>query len=122
MSKILIIEDDKFLRELMTQKLTSEGFEMIEASDGEMGVERVKEEEPDLVLLDLLLPGIDGFEVLKWIRQEKQFKDLPVIILSNLGDEKDIKKGKELGATSYLIKSNFTPTEIIETINRSLSG
>lgn len=117
---ILIIEDDKFLRQLISQKLSKEGYEIIEAVDGEEGAEKVKETKPDLVLLDLILPGIDGFEVLSQIKRDEALNSIPVIILSNLGQREDIERGVNLGAADYLIKAHFTPGEIIEKIRRIL--
>ena len=114
--KILIVEDDKFLRELMTRKLVNEGYETIEATNGEEGVRTAKSEKPDLVLLDLILPGIDGFEALARIRKDQETANLPVIILSNLGQKEDIERGIKLGATDYLIKAHFSPGEITEKI------
>jgi DNA-binding response OmpR family regulator len=120
MKKILIIEDDKFLRELIARKLTSENFEPIEAKNGEDGFEKIKNDKPDLVLLDLILPGIDGFEVLKQAREEQVGQEIPIIILSNLGQKNDVDKGMELGAVDFLIKAHFTPQEIIEKIKNFL--
>ncbi len=117
---ILIIEDDKFLRELITQKLIKEGYGVSEAVDGEEGIKKVKEEKPDLVLLDLILPGIDGFEVLSRMREESALTSIPVIILSNLGQKEDVEKGLKLGAVDYLIKAHFTPGEIIDKIKAAL--
>jgi len=117
---ILIIEDDKFLRELIAKKLIKEGYEISEAVDGEEGMKKVKEEKPDLVLLDLILPGIDGFEVLSRMREESALASIPVIILSNLGQREDVEKGLRMGAVDYLIKAHFTPGEIIDKIKAAL--
>jgi len=95
--KILIIEDDKFLRELIVKKLVKEGYEISEAVDGEEGIKKVKEEKPDLVLLDLILPGIDGFEVLSRTKEDPALSQIPVIILSNLGQKEDVERGLGLG-------------------------
>jgi len=114
--KILVIEDDKFLRELISQKLLKEGYDIVEAVDGEKGIEVANKEKPDLVLLDLILPGIDGFEVLAKLKADPKLSDIPVIILSNLGQKTDIEKGIEMGAADYLIKAHFTPGEIVEKI------
>ncbi|MDD4062391.1 MAG: response regulator [Candidatus Pacebacteria bacterium] len=114
--KILVVEDDKFLRELITQKLAREGYDVVGAVDGEDGVVKVKENKPDIVLLDLILPGIDGFEVLAKIKEDEELSDIPVIILSNLGQRDDVDRGIKLGATDFLIKAHFTPSEIIEKI------
>ena len=117
----LLIEDDKFLRELIIQKLGKEGFEVVEAPEGEGGLVKMKEEKPDLVLLDLILPGIDGFEVLHRAKEDAELKGIPVIILSNLGQKDDVQKGVDLGAVDYLIKAHFTPGEIVEKIKVTLA-
>ncbi len=113
---ILIIEDDKFLRELIVQKLIKEGYDTAEAIDGEEGIKKVKTVKPDLVLLDLILPGIDGFEVLTRMKEDTSLTQIPVIILSNLGQKDDVERGLKLGAVDYLIKAHFTPREIIDRI------
>ena len=117
---ILVIEDDKFLRELISRKLTGEGFDVLEAVDGEEGIKKIKEGKPDLVLLDLILPGIDGFEVLTRVRDDPAVSSIPIIILSNLGQREEVEKGLKLGAIDYLIKAHFTPGEIIEKIKNVL--
>lgn len=118
--KILIIEDEKFLRGLIKHKLTSGGFKVIESVDGEDGLEKVKKERPDLILLDLILPGIDGFEVLSKIKKEPLTAFIPVVILSNLGQKEEIQKGLTLGAADFLVKAYFTPDQIMEKINSLL--
>ena len=120
MQKILIIEDDKFLRELIVQKLIKEGYDIAEAIDGEEGIKKVKSEQPNLVLLDLILPGIDGFEVLLKMKEDSGLVSIPVIILSNLGQKEDVEKGLKLGAVDYLIKAHFTPGEIVDKIKAVL--
>ena len=117
---ILIIEDDKFLRELFVRKLIKEGFKVSEAIDGEEGLKKIKEEKPDLVLLDLILPGIDGFEILSRLKEESILSTIPVIILSNLGQREEIEKGLKLGAKDYLVKALFTPGEIVDKIKAYL--
>lgn len=113
MKNILIIEDDAFLRDLINKKLSSAGFHTSEAVDGESGIKKMKEENPDLVLLDLLLPSMDGFEVLAATKKDPAISAIPVIILSNLGQKEDVDKGIRMGAADYLIKAQFTPEEII---------
>lgn len=120
MKKIFIIEDDKFLRDLMSEKLSSQGFEVFGAINGEEGIKKIQEIKPDLLLLDLILPGIDGFEVLSQIKKIPEISKLPVIILSNLGQKEDIERGLNLGAIDYLIKAHFTPKEIIEKVKSIL--
>jgi DNA-binding response OmpR family regulator len=117
---ILVIEDDKFLRELITQKIAKEGYKVLGAIDGEDGIKKIKSEKPDLVLLDLILPGIDGFEVLTRMKEDQTISSIPVIILSNLGQKEDVERGLKLGAADYLIKAHFTPGEIIEKVKNIL--
>ena len=122
MSKILIVEDDKFLRELMVRKLISEhSFEVLSAMDGESGLKAMKDQKPDLVLLDLILPGISGFDVLEKIKEEQCLTGMPVIILSNLGQQDDVEKGMKLGAIDYMVKAHFTPNEILVKIKQVLT-
>jgi DNA-binding response OmpR family regulator len=118
--KILIVEDDKFLRELIAKKVKDENYQVAQAVDGEEALEKAKEENPDLILLDLILPGMDGFEVLRKIKEEASLSSIPVIILSNLGQSEEVERGLKLGAVDYLIKAHFTPGEIIEKIKRIL--
>jgi DNA-binding response OmpR family regulator len=118
--KILVVEDDRFLRELIKRKLVGENFEVREAFDGEEALRKVKEEKPDLILLDLILPSIDGFEVLARLKEDPNFAPIPVIILSNLGQREEIEKGLKLGAIDYLVKAHFTPGEIIEKVKNIL--
>jgi len=118
--KILLIEDDPFISDVYITNLKNGGFKVSLADDGEKALKVVKRERFDLILLDLLLPKIDGFEVLKCIKKEASLKDTPVIILTNLGEKENIEKGKELGAIDYLVKINFTPKEVLEKINAHL--
>ena len=117
---ILIIEDDKFLRELIAKKLIKEEYNISEAIDGEEGMKKIAEEKPDLILLDLILPGIDGFEVMSRMKEDPSLSQIPIIILSNLGQKEEIERGINLGAKDYLIKAHFTPGEIIEKIKAAL--
>jgi len=120
MEKILVIEDDKFLRDLLYKKLAEENFSVATALDGEEGLKKIQEENPNLVLLDLILPGINGFEVLKKAKENPATKDIPVIVLSNLGQKEDVERAMKLGAQDYLIKAHFTLEEIVEKIRKHL--
>ena len=111
---ILVIEDDKFLRELLVRKIVSEEFSVLEAETGEEGIEKIKNEKPDLVLLDIILPGIDGIEVLRKAKEDKDTKSIPIMILSNLAGPEEIERGIKMGAVDYLIKAHLTPREIVE--------
>jgi DNA-binding response OmpR family regulator len=118
--KILVIEDDKFLRKLLLDRLAEEGYFVDGAIDGEEGLKKAKGEKFDLILLDLILPGIDGFEVLSSLKSDKSFEKIPVLILSNLGQKEEIEKGLKLGAIDYIIKAHFTLEEIVEKIKKVL--
>jgi DNA-binding response OmpR family regulator len=116
MKKILIVEDDQYIRELLTQSLSSEGYDVLQAGSGEEGIESVYLNIPDLIILDLLLPKIDGFEVLRILKDKPGTKHIPVVILSNLGQQEDIERGMELGASEYLVKPQFSLNQINERI------
>lgn len=114
--KILVVEDDNFLRDLLARKLGQENCQFVAAIDGENALKLMDEQKPSIVLLDLILPGIDGFEVLTKIKENPATKDVPVVILSNLGQDSDIKRAEELGADDFLIKANFSIDEVISKI------
>ncbi len=115
--KVLIIEDDTFLQSLAAKKLGAEGFEVLTASDATAASKAIEDHTPDVVLLDLIFPGsTDGFGILKKIRENVKMTKTPVIIFSNLSEEKDVVKAKELGATDYMIKSNFTLDELTQKV------
>jgi len=118
--KILIIEDDDFLSRMYVAKLEMEGYGLLTAADGEKGLRLIKKEKPDLILLDLLLPKMDGFTVLEKINQDDSLKQIPVIVLTNLSQKSDIDRCFALGADDYLIKAHFVPSEVIKKINRFL--
>ena len=117
---ILIVEDDEFFRELLRKKLTLIGFNIIEAANGEEGIEMTKSKKPDLIILDLLLPNIDGFEVLSKVKTNSDTSSIPVIIVSNLGQQEDVERGLKLGATDYLIKSQFDIDSIVSKVKKVL--
>lgn len=119
-NKILIIEDDKFLIKLYSDKLRRERFEVLESLTGEEGLNKVFIEKPDLVILDLILPGKNGFEVLSEMKLNPKTKNIPVIILTNLGQESDIKRGLELGAVAYLVKTEFSMNQLPELVKEYL--
>ncbi|MFH1426076.1 MAG: response regulator [Candidatus Kerfeldbacteria bacterium] len=123
-TKVLIIEDDKFLSELISTKLSKEGYNIVLATDGETGLEKATSEKPDIILLDIMLPGISGFEVLEGLKQnaDEAVKNIPVLILSNFGQESKVQQGLKLGAVDYLVKANFTTGEIVEKIKSTMGG
>ena len=119
-SKILVAEDDQFILKAMTTKLTKEGFEVKIAVDGVQVLDILKSYIPDLIILDLLMPKKDGFEVLKEVKGDQRLKNIPIIIASNLGQENDIQQVLALGATDYLIKSEFTLESLVQKIKNTL--
>jgi len=119
--KILLVEDDKFLSEMYITKLTESGFEVEAAFDGEEGLLKADTFRPDLILLDIVLPKKDGFEVLKLLKEKEELKKILVIALTNLGQKEEVQKGFDLGADDYVIKAHFTPTEVVAKINRLLN-
>lgn len=119
---VLVVEDDKFLRDLIVQKLRREGFPVIEAITGNDALRFAKESKPAVVLLDLILPGLDGFEILKRMKEDESTATIPVIILSNLGQREDVERGLRLGAVDFMIKAHFTPGEIVAKIKTTLGG
>lgn len=119
-ARILIIEDDKFLIKLYSNKLRREGFEVMEAISGEEGLNKVLLEKPDLVILDLVLPHKSGFEILSEMKMRPETKDIPVVILTNLGQESDIKRGLSLGAAAYWVKTDFSINQLPEIVKEHL--
>jgi len=122
--KILVVEDDGAMRELVTHKLISNGFEVKQAEDGKQALEVFALEKPDLVLLDLMIPEIDGFHVLEKIRgmEDKKLADTPVIVLSNLWSNKDILSTQALKVQAYMVKAYFTTEEILAKVREVLAG
>ena len=120
MKKILIIEDDPFLSEMYLAKLSQSGFKTEIAADGKKGMEKIKTSRPDLILLDIVLPKIDGFEILKKIKKDSKLKKIPVILLTNLGQKNEVEKGLNLGADEYIIKAHFTPTAVVAKVKEIL--
>lgn len=114
--KILVVEDDRFLSKVYYTKLSKEGYEVVLAAEGDEAIRKVAEVKPMLILLDLILPGKNGFDVLQEIKTNDELKDIPVIIMSNLGQQSDIDRGKKLGAVDYLVKTNFSIQEVVEKI------
>jgi len=119
--KIVLIEDDEILSKVIYEDLQEAGYKVYRAFDGDEGLKMVKSEKPDMIILDLVLPKKDGFEVLKEIKKDNETKDIPVIIVSNLGQDVEIKRGMDLGAIDYLIKSSFSMETVINKIKKYLA-
>lgn len=118
---ILLVEDDEMLHTMYTQKFTKEGYEVKSAYNGAEGVALAETGKPDIILLDIIMPKMDGFAALKKIKKNPATAQIPVILLTNLGQEEDIRKGKELGASDYFIKANHTPQEVVDKV-KSIIG
>ncbi len=120
MKKILIIEDEEILLNLLEQKLSQLGYSVEVAENGEIGLVKMKENKPDLILLDVVMPKMDGFEVMEAMNKEEELKKIPVIIISNSGQPVEIDKAKKLGASDWLVKTDFDPKEVIDKVKNQL--
>ncbi len=120
MKQILLVEDDPFLIDIYATKFKEMGFDIDIARDGSQALRKILEKKIELVLLDIVLPQVDGWEILERIKQEDSLKDLKVVILSNLGQKSEVDRAFALGATKYLIKAHYTPSEVVEEIKKIL--
>jgi two-component system alkaline phosphatase synthesis response regulator PhoP len=120
--KILVVDDEPAVREIYKKEFTRSGFNVVVAADGEEGLLRAGEEIPDLILLDVMLPKMSGVDVLKDLKNNHLTKTIPVLLLTNLGEETIIKEGFELGADGYLLKVSYTPSQVVEECRKFLEG
>ena len=118
--KILLIEDDPFLLSMYSIKFEAEGFVVVSADDGEKGLEAAKKTDSDIILLDILMPKMNGFEVLEKLKADERTRKIPIILLTNLNQKDEIEKGLILGADDYLIKAHFMPSEVVTRIKKIL--
>lgn len=121
MPKILFIEDEAGTQKALGDSFRDKGYEVISALDGELGLKMAKSQKPDLILLDLILPKVDGFEVLGELKKNSETRDIPIIILTNLERMEDVEKALALGAKTYLTKANYTLAEVMEKVEKALS-
>lgn len=121
MKKVLVIEDESALQKTIGDALSQEGYEVIAALDGEIGSRLAEEKMPELILLDLILPKMNGFDVLKALKSEEKTSRIPVIVLTNLESMGDIQKALDLGATTYLVKSNYSLEDIINKVKQTVA-
>ncbi|EKD85453.1 MAG: hypothetical protein ACD_38C00020G0005 [uncultured bacterium] len=120
--KILLVEDEDFIRELYVRQLSKAGFEVKSAADGQTGLETLKNESFDLLLLDIMLPGMNGLQLLREFKTQNPASTMITILLTNLGQEAVIKEGFELGAQAYLIKASYTPDQVVNEVKNALFG
>ena len=120
--KILIVEDDQFLLTMYQTRFEQEGFKVFVAEDGEKGLKTAQKEIPDFILLDILLPKMNGFEVLKELKADKKTKDIKVLLLTNLSQRGEVDEGLKYGAVDYLIKAHFMPTEVVNKVKKLLAA
>ncbi|PWB38443.1 MAG: response regulator [Parcubacteria group bacterium] len=118
--KVLLIEDEEMLANMYEVKFKNEGFDLVKALDGAAGLKLAKEEKPDFILLDIIMPKMDGFSVLKTLKEDPEMAKIPVILLTNLGQEEDIDRGKKMGAIGYLVKANITPAEVVAEVKKQM--
>jgi CheY-like chemotaxis protein len=120
MKKILFVEDELAIQKTLGESLRNKGYDVQSALDGEIALKLVKSEKPDLILLDIILPKKNGLEVLEELRKDENTKDIPVIILTNLENIGEVERAIELGATTYLVKANYSLDEVIEKVKKAL--
>ncbi|NCQ16238.1 response regulator transcription factor [Candidatus Falkowbacteria bacterium] len=119
--KILVIEDDAMISSMYKTKFAADGFAVAIAGDGEAGLKLARQKKPDIIMLDVILPRLDGFSVLEELKKDSATKDIPVIMLTNLGTEEDKVKGEKLGAVDYLVKASLTPGQVSQKIKTALN-
>lgn len=119
--KILLIEDDAMLGNIAADKFRANGFTVIRAEGGRDGIAMALRENPDLVLLDVIMPGMNGMDVLKAMKSDARLRDIPVVLFSNIAQEKEVAEAKALGAAEYLVKVDYTPPEIVERVRQILN-
>lgn len=117
---VFLVEDDPFLIDIYSTKLKESGFEVEIISNGEEVLPKLKEKKPNLIVLDIVLPQVDGWELLRQIKENPSLKDIKIIVLSNLGQKEEVEKGISLGASKYLIKAHYTPSQVVEEIKNTI--
>ena len=121
-TKILLIEDEEMLANMYEVKFKNDGYDLVKALDGAMGLEMAKSMKPDFILLDIIMPKMDGFSVLKSLKEDANTKNIPVMLLTNLGQDEDVQRGKQLGAVGYLVKANITPSEVVAAVKKEIDN
>lgn len=119
---ILLVEDDNFLIEILVKKFKEASYRVIHAGNGNDALRKAHDEDPDLIMLDIILPGMNGFEVIQKLKDDETTKTIPVAFLSNLGQKEDIEKGKKLGAVDFIVKANHSLDEIVKRAEKIITG
>lgn len=120
--KILLIEDDVFISQMYVAKFKQTPYELLRTADGEEGLMLARREKPEGILLDIILPKIDGFKILEELKRDETTKHIPIILLTNLGQEANIQRGMSMGAVDYIVKAHYTPQEVVESVEKILAG
>lgn len=120
MSKILIVDDDSLISGMYSLKFKEAGFVVVTAEDGQTALSAVAKEKPDAILLDVILPHMDGFEILAELKKQNLLKEMRVVMLSNVGEQKDIERGMALGASDYIVKADSIPSQVVERVRALL--
>ncbi len=118
MKRIILVEDEQTLREMLERKLKKSGYEVETAVDGEEGLGKIKEQKPDLVLLDIVMPKMDGFTVMEEVRKDETVSNTPIIIVSNSGQPVELDRAQQLGVKDWIIKTEFDPMEVVDMVDR----
>jgi DNA-binding response OmpR family regulator len=118
--KILIIDDDPFILDMYVMKFTESGFTVETANEGKAGLEKIPSFTPDIVLLDVIMPKMDGFQVIQQLKQENKDHPFKILFLTNFGQKEDVERGMALGADGYIIKANYTPSEVVEKVTEMI--
>jgi CheY-like chemotaxis protein len=121
MAKILFVEDDPLINKIYSTRLKADGHEVFTAENGEEGLKAAQEQMPDLIVLDVMMPRMDGFAVLEQLRSREQFKDKPILMYSNLNNEDEIARAKQMGVTEFIVKANLSPMQMVEKIKHYIT-
>lgn len=122
MKKIVLAEDEQILLELLDRKLKSKGYEVFSADDGEKGLKLIRQVLPDIAILDIVMPKMDGFQVMAKLQEDEALRKIPIIVISNSGQPVELNKAKQLGAVDWLIKTEFDPQEVVEKVEKQIAS
>ncbi len=122
MAKVLIVEDDVFMARMYLKIFSHENYEVTVASNGEDGLMKARENKPDVILLDIMMPKMNGFQVLETIKSDPKLANTPVIMLTNLAGDQDIEEARKIGAADYIVKSNYSPSQILDIVKKVIEG